>query len=489
MTQDQIRQLDTLIAQRDFLSALNFVREARILDPNDRSLALSEAWTLALAGKHDEARVLADTLINADPNDAKAYQVRALPESLLGESKEELYFIEKSLALDPYDAKAQVTKLDLLIRLHKFGEAIEYFESGDFPNTHLRFANNIGWAYLQLKKYDKAEAMLRRSLAIHGGSLETHFNLYQIHRHTRRRLSALAHGTAFLFHRFARILGIKSKPPADIPNANKYSGAGSLYSSDSNIRETAAIFKLLRGPNFWSLCNDTYSWVAVNIPFNALGKSDFEGDMDIVLAMHWGPPSPENRIYRGFEVKAIPVSKEGVAMSQKKSPSKHKKIKKQVKKLREFGCEQVFYLELYVLERGFSSRCVYFPTQTISDEIDAKTGIFRDLGCGYVYAVDEPTEDHHEERGGHWWFLLENVLSTTRSDVSPQFSIMATRLEEIYRRESKKFAKDYGFAPGRHIPVLSFCQNCKEVRMINMQNPAKISCCHCEKPLLRVGGQ
>lgn len=166
------------------------------------------------------------------------------------------------------------------------------------------------------------------------------------------------------------------------------------------------------------MCNDTWQWFAVNVPYEAIERNGFEGDIDILLKRPRFLPDSSHDVgftYRGFEVKTVVVDRNGNVKSAKRSRKKHQKIKEQLGKLKQFGCEQVFLLELFVLERGYSSRN-NFPSEKIKREISEKAKYLQKLGYGYVVIAEEPSTTHDDESGGVMHLPI-NILRTTNNAI------------------------------------------------------------------------
>jgi hypothetical protein len=233
-----------------------------------------------------------------------------------------------------------------------------------------------------------------------------------------------------------------------------------------------------------ALCNDTWTWFAVNVPYNAINQNGFNGDIDIIVKR---PRYFMNRdsgfTYRGFQVKTIVVSKTGQIRSAKRGAASLRGIKKQLDVLKSFGCEQIFLLEIYILERGFSSRDG-FPSDAIRKDIIAKAEYLKNLGYGYVVTAEEPSIDKDEVSGGVFHFV-RNVLLTSSNQIGLNFQKLADDVDSFLADpETKKMLDSMSEYANRGtgIPLTSYCSSCKKLTLLIPITHSSHICGWCKRP-------
>ncbi len=246
-----------------------------------------------------------------------------------------------------------------------------------------------------------------------------------------------------------------------------------LFNVDSQKRENIAILKLLRSPHLWFLCNDTYSWVAVNIPLNLCG-GNFKGDIDILIAMVIFPPregTDVEKIYRLFEVKTTKINRNGVVKSLKSS--KFGGTKKQLNKLIRAGSQQTFLLEIFVLEADYSLKFNQLPSFVTSfinkniSQIKKKREIF-----GYNCIFLEQQRGFDEEKMGIYHHPMCLKGAPIKEPKSPIKDIVE-RLEDYWEKEKEKYKKP---------TFITYCKKCKKLNIISMEDMAP-KCGYCKRDI------
>jgi hypothetical protein len=274
---------------------------------------------------------------------------------------------------------------------------------------------------------------------------------------------------------------MNKRPRAHITESRFFFGSGILFSSDSQARETRSILKLLRGPNAAALCNDTWRWFAINIPYDAVEKNGFRGDIDILLKR---PRYFANHdawfTYRGFQVKTISVDKRGNIKSAKRGPSNLREIKNQLKVQKRFGCEQVFLLELYVLERGYSTHND-FPSANIQKEIVKKAKSLEKLGYGYVVMAEEPSITHDENSGGMVHMPI-NILQAISNPIGARFQKLVDGIDAFLARPATHELLQGLSQRDPFGTKIGYCRLCKELTMWVPIGAASHICGRCKAP-------
>jgi len=465
------------------------IEEAVKLNPdNQKALSDKIAFLLSLE-KYEEAIKLSDEVLKLNLTDHLTWHRKGIAFYHSSKFGEAIEAFTESLRLWPHNSIALSKKISALIIIGRYEEATKLFERSDLAEIDYdRSLNNIGFAYLQLGKYPEAEKYLNEARSKDSKEKIIYYNLYRLNFKTKRYIAFLRFFLRFaiLFSRdfltrsidwfFASILK-RPRGKERVDNSGRpdiFRGPGKLFSSDSQTRESMAIFKLLRTPHLWALCNDWLCWVAVNIPMDLLDKNGFDGDVDLVIAMPGKLPPEENCGIkcRAFEAKSIIIDKNGKVRSL--GGGKHKRVLGQLKKLESFGCGQTFLLEIYIIERGYSEKHGGFPTRIIEDA-QKKALLLKDSNFGYVLMMDEPSVSHSEEAGG-MSILPINVLPTKDRAVTSRFLKLTEHLDTFYKSEKEK-------NPNLKFPtVICCCKKCKNLILTDVSHDNPV-CTNCNKEI------
>lgn len=347
----------------------------------------------------------------------------------------------------------------------------------------------MGFVYIELGDYPRANLFLYRAVMTNPFENVVYYNLARSHKklknYVRYLLYRFVFFSLFAFEKLGILKRIKQKYDNrrnHISEAKFYDGSGKLFATNSQIRETRSILKLLRDINATTLCNDTWQWFAVNIPYEAIEKNSFEGDIDILLKRPRFLPGSSydaSFTYRGFEVKTVIVDRNGHIKSAKRGEKKHQKIKGQLDKLKQFGCEQVFLLELFVLERGYSSYND-FPSDEIKKEILEKAKYLQKLGYGYVVMAEEPSPTHDDESGGMVHIPI-NVLRTTSNSIGPHFQKLVDGIDEFLVNKETKDALENLSQYDQFGTKIGYCISCRKLTMFAPVKFTSHECIFCKK--------
>lgn len=253
-----------------------------------------------------------------------------------------------------------------------------------------------------------------------------------------------------------------------------------LFNANSITREKEAIFKIIRSPQLMSLCNDTFKWIAVNIPLTQVVKHknfDEQGDIDILIAML--TPKYENNkmigfdtIYRSFEVKTTIISIENTAKSIKKA-SKFKSILGQINKLKKFGAEQIFLLEIFITQAGYSYSSHKKLPEEITKEILEKIKLIPSY-CGYVFTQIEQIPGYDEEKT-EVVHVVRNLKTAETLMINNGFQDLVKEIEKFNENNNSQDIEinDY---------IIAFCEKCKELIKVKRMGP--YICKKCNKLLI-----
>lgn len=458
--------LKTLYKEEKYEEALKLVG-----DPNDNfDLLKFKTSLLCLLNRFEEAIITADKAISLNKNDHVILHMKGSAYYDLEQYEKAVLSFDLCLEIAPNYSLAIERKVSSLILLGKYKEGTTLYENSDLPinNSPFHF-NNLGFAYLELNNLSKAGEFLYYAKSINKYEPIIYYNLARLYLKKKKYTKFFKHKLYYKFLQLTEKLGLKEKifdckNNKEIPDDMVYyNDSGVLYKSEEQNLETRAIYKLLRGANMPALCNDTWEWFAVNIPYDSIEKNGFEGDIDIILKRpRYLGSYDAGFTYRGFEVKIAKVSSLGKIEKIHRGQSKERKIKKQLKKLKDFGCEQVFLLELFVLERGYSMG-QHFPSEEIIKEIQNKSKFLKNNGYGYVIMAEEPSNTHDEESGGIVHLPL-NIIQAQTNIVSHNFNKLVENIDLVIKQGFTSISntkKNHEFASSK----ATYCKTCKKLVM------------------------
>jgi len=478
LTVELKKKIDGLIDAKKYKDALTMVNDILHRDPNNPDGLSMKASILGLGGQYESALEVVNLALKDRPDDYTLWHRKGISLYYLGKYPEALDAFEQCLKIRPSFVRALSKKISSLTLMGKYQLAVELFEESDLTeDTYNDQLNNIGYACLELGDYEKAEKYLNEA-KLKQPHVVVFFNIAELYRRKKKYTKFII---ALLRAKFKKFCN-KHFHRADIRRkkfgSDLFIGPGKLFTTNSQIREIKAILKLFgETPHWAALCNDTFKWFAINIPYNLLGNNNFKGDIDIIVSMPKGWPPKEDgpSWYRSFEVKSILVEKTGKARSLGQGRRKKIKISKQLKKLKNFGCEQIILLEIYGLERGFSDK-FDFPTQEIIDEINDKVNLIKNDGFGYLIIANEPSATHQDGFGGKFFFP-NNILVGQLNTVSSPFNELVDYIDKFSQSEIKQ-------RNVRGLPLICYCRKCKKLILVDASDKNLI-CYHCNQSILK----
>ena len=175
-----------------------------------------------------------------------------------------------------------------------------------------------------------------------------------------------------------------------------------LFHTENTVREKACSWKIMSSMRHFSpLSNQGWRWKAVGIPLNLL-DSTLQGDIDLLFALLIPPRTENGRrvlpppIYRCFELKTPKVNRDGDVQSLK--TAKFHKTMGQLEKLCDIGAQQVFLLEAFIVEAGYSDA---MPTREmpmlVREAVAEKYEQIMRADYGYVAMAIEQVRGYAEE--------------------------------------------------------------------------------------------
>ncbi len=219
-------------------------------------------------------------------------------------------------------------------------------------------------------------------------------------------------------------------------------------------------------PRYSPLANGYWAWRAVGIPLDLTDPS-FEGDIDLMFAVRLPPvPGAHRRplLYRCFELKTSKVKKSGEVKSLK--DHKFRKTIKQLEKLINFGVPQVFLLEAFIVEAGFSFTSRTSMPTAVRNSVANKLAKIRGLPCGLATLPLEQIPGYAEIPTAILW-PAETIQRAEIRPVRPPFSKLIARVEE--------YARKAGAHPFKS--VISYCYRCRELTLVSARGPYLCSAC------------
>jgi hypothetical protein len=249
----------------------------------------------------------------------------------------------------------------------------------------------------------------------------------------------------------------------------------SLFHIDNNLRETACSWKIMSSiTHFGALANDTWRWRAVGIPLNLLDRS-LQGDIDLLVAMLLPPEAGEGRrgfpppVYRCFELKTAKVTRDGDVKSLK--TNQFHKTMGQLEKLCDIGAQQVFLLETFIVEAGYSSHGQALMPPRVREAVASKYGHIMRADYGYVAMAIEQIPGFAEAATAVFWPTVTVKKAETRQPSRPFLDII--NMIEAYVDTS---------GASRFSDVITYCTACQKLTHCHRTGP--YSCRECRLPFI-----
>lgn len=239
-----------------------------------------------------------------------------------------------------------------------------------------------------------------------------------------------------------------------------------IYDTPSQVRENRLIYRLFEDGHFWGLCNDSFKWVAVGIPFDIIDSKE-KGDIDILFCIPKNLGKNSKYFYRAFEVKASLIDKNGKARSLKRGNKKFE-IKKQLEKLKKFGAEQVFLLEILLLHSEYKGN---FFTKEVIESLKEKRKYLANIQVGYVVMPLKYFSHIPENEAGRYG-VPDNILLAPFHKVSQSFIQLVEHIDKFY--ESSTEVNTW--------KIITYCKKCKNLTIVSSSGPLK--CFYCGESVL-----
>jgi superkiller protein 3 len=147
--------------------ALVSLKTATAKAPNHSAAHLALAGLLLKQGKYLEANKAVDVAGLHDPRDANVWLMSAAANERLGNYEKALKSLEKAEDLIPDSATVEINSAVVLSKLGENEQALSKLEKVVESGRLLSEAYSaLGWVYLRERRFDEAEKVLRKSLAI-----------------------------------------------------------------------------------------------------------------------------------------------------------------------------------------------------------------------------------------------------------------------------------------------------------------------------------
>jgi hypothetical protein len=243
-----------------------------------------------------------------------------------------------------------------------------------------------------------------------------------------------------------------------------------LYNTDNTAREKACAWKIMRSPHFQGLTQDSWYWRAVNIPLDLMDKS-LQGDIDLLFATRRNEFTHDehrfSRLYRSFELKTSKVSRDGKVKSLKRN--KMHKVQGQLEKLCRIGSPQVFLLDVFIVEAGYSNFNNAGMPPAAKEAVAFKHEFISRSDVGYSVFAIEQIEAMDEDSTGKLWPTATIQAAGTRP-IGPTFRAIIDEIEGYIRKIGGVGYKE----------VISFCTGCKNLT----HSRAEPVCTSCGRALI-----
>ncbi len=431
---------------------------------------------LGLFERYKEAVNVMDEALKIDSANHLLWFKRGVSLYHLNNYNDALTSFDTCLKIKPNFHRALGKKISALMLIGRYKEAVKLYEESDLDeDSYKRQFNNIGYTYLELGDYKKAELYLKKAELTDNHEIIL-YNLAELYKRKKNYLRSIYFFTRAKWRSlFKKDTDIKNQWSVD-----KFIGPGKLFLVNSQLREIKAILKLFRTPHWAALCNDTFRWFAINIPCNLLGNNGFETDIDIIVNMPKGLPFDEHTPsrYRSFEVKSILIDNKGKAKSLNRGENKRKRIYNKLKLFQGFGSDQVILLEIYGVARGFSDHLT-FPTVEVRNEAKNKIDLIKNDGFGYLVIQDEASETIQDGYGGKYYFPM-NLLVGQPHEIKSPFKELVEHIGKFYETEIQKRGMS-------GLLAITYCKKCKELFLINT-NDDNPTCYNCGRSIDEIYG-
>ncbi len=251
----------------------------------------------------------------------------------------------------------------------------------------------------------------------------------------------------------------------------------SLFNEQNQRRETACAWKIMStSRHFGDLANGSWQWKAIGIPLSMFDKQ-LQGDIDLLIAMRPAPVMQEGRrifpppVYRCFELKAAKVKQDGTAKALKLGEQKVRSIKGQLDKLIDAGAQQVFLLEVFSVEAGYSASATGRMPDQVRDAIAHKLAEIQEADYGYVTMAIEQIPGFDESATGVAW----PVATIKPAGIQEQTGAIRDIVEAIDSYATTAGARTYG-------AVITYCYTCK--KLTHTQRTGPYFCSDCGQPFI-----
>lgn len=229
----------------------------------------------------------------------------------------------------------------------------------------------------------------------------------------------------------------------------------------------------MRSPHFRGLTQDSWHWRAVNVPLDLVDRS-LQGDIDLLFATRRhelvdGDKHKFSRLYRSFELKTSKVSRDGEVKSLKSN--KMHKVQGQLDKLCRIGSPQVFLLDVFIVEAGYSNFDHDGLPPAAKEAVAFKHEFISRSEVGYAVFAIEQIEAMNEDDTGLLW-PTATVQEAQTQPMGPSFRAFVSEIESYIQRIGHV---GYG-------EVISFCTGCRSLTHVELR--AEPVCRSCGRPLI-----
>lgn len=313
------KQINKLYKEKKYEDAFNLLETIKDDFLKDFNLLKIKVSLLGLLGKYEDAISLSDVALQISSDDYIVLHIKGVSLLHLKRYSESLNVFNQCLDIAPHFYQATEKKIHALLGLGRFEDAAQLYQESDLPAIdHEIPFNNLGYTYIQLGDLEKARDFLQKAQKFNKYHASIYYNFAHIAVKVGDKRGYFKNIVLFGLLKFLDLIGF-SKILRKFTPSNKFQekrqifdGPGKLFKTKSEEKEIKAILKLLRTPNAMALCNEWWDWIGVNLPYNAVHKNSFGGDIDILIRR---PNNIDGQkldfATRAFEVKTTKVDKNG----------------------------------------------------------------------------------------------------------------------------------------------------------------------------------
>ena len=176
-------QLRNLYNAKKFDEALALVLNEEQKQPKAPKILAAKATLLGVLGKYRESIDTANEALKLNANDFELLNTKGVSLYCLERYSKAIEAFDACLALKPNFPIATQKKISALTILGKYPEAAKVYEESDLPDLQEEiWLNNLGFVYIELGDYPRANLFLYRAVRTNPFENVVYYNLARSHK-------------------------------------------------------------------------------------------------------------------------------------------------------------------------------------------------------------------------------------------------------------------------------------------------------------------